>query len=97
VRELLGKSTSEKVSTTRAPIEFAENPQLPETATTPGTAESQSGPNLELTSLGERTLNVVGEGGNVDEERGVVEVEKAGQNLEDCNLDSEFPIFERQL
>ena len=38
---------SEKVSTNEAPIEFAKNPQLPETATTSG-AESQSGSIMEL-------------------------------------------------
>ena len=93
MRELQGKNKS-KVST-KAPIEFAENPQLPP-GTTSG-AETQPGLNMELTSLGERILNVVGENVNEDGERGVG-VEKmmpVGQDLEECNL--EFPMIERQL
>ena len=86
MRELLGKnkSGSEKVST-KEPIEFAENPQLQ--GTTSG-AETQSGANMELASLGERILNV---NGNEHGER----VKKMGQDLEECNL--EFPMIERQL
>ena len=99
VRELLGKnkSRSEKVST-NAPIEFAENPQLvlPETASTTSRAETQSRSNMELTSLGERILIVVGENVNEDGEQGLgVGVEKMGQDLEESNV--EFPMIERQL
>lgn len=71
---------------TKAPVELAENPQLPGTASTSG-AETQSHSDMELTSLGERmVLNVIRE--NEDEEQGV-------GGLEECNL--EFPIIERQL
>ena len=87
MRELLGKSKSEKVLT-NAPIEFAENPQLPGTVSTTSRAEAQSLSNMELTSLGERILIVVRE--NVNEG-----VEKMGQDLEACNV--EFPTIERQL
>ena len=88
MRELLDKSRSEKVST-KAPIEFAENPQLPETTTKSG-AESQSGLNMEL------GLNTVGENANEDGRRGVgVQVEKMGQDLEECN--HEFLIIEKQI
>ena len=89
VRELLGKNKSR--SSTKAPIEFAENPQLPGTASTTSGAEAQSRPNMESTSIGEI---VVRENVNEDGERGVG-VEKMGQDLEECNL--EFPIIERQL
>ena len=90
VRELLDKSRSEKVST-KAPIEFAENPQLPETATTSGAAsESQSCSKMEFGS------NMVGENVNDSEDvRQGVRVEKMGQDLEDCNL--EFLIIEKQI
>ena len=99
MRELLGKnkSRSEKVST-NAPIEFAENPQLvlPGTASTTSRAETQSRSNMELTSLGERILIVVGENVNEDGEQGLgVGVEKMGQDLEESNV--EFPMIERQL
>ena len=94
MRELLDKNKSrlEKVST-KAPIEFAENPQLPGTVSTASGAETQS-PNKEFTSLEERILNVVRVNVNEDGEQGVG-VEKMGQDLEECNL--EFPIIERQL
>ena len=89
MRELLDNSRSEKVSTNKAPIEFAKNPQLPETATTSG-AESQSGSIMEL------WLIVVGENVNEDGRRGArVRVEKIGQDLEECN--PEFLIIERQF
>jgi hypothetical protein len=95
VRELLGKnkSRSEKVST-KVPIQFAENPQQAQLPGTTSGAETQSGSNMELNSLGERILNVVGENVNEDGERGVG-VEKMGQDLEECNL--EFPMIERQF
>lgn len=90
---MLGKNKSRsEVSTTKAPIEFAKNPQLPETATITTGAESQSGSNMDL---GERILNVVGENVNDSEDRQRVGVEKTGQDLEDCNL--EFLIIERQF
>ena len=91
MRELLGKNKSRsETESTKAPIEFAENPQLPGTTSGAGT---QLGSNME-TSLGERILNVVGENVNEDGERGVG-VEKIGQDLEECNL--EFPIISRQF
>ena len=89
MRELLCKRS--EIASTKAPIEFAENPRLPETATTTSGAESQSGSNMEL---GGRILNVVGENANEDEQRGVG-VEKMGQDLEECNL--EFLIIEKQI
>ena len=96
MRELLGKnnSRSEKVST-KAAIQFAENPQLP--GTTSG-AEAQSGSNMESTSLGERVLNVVGENVNEDDsgER-EVGVGNMGQNLDSEDYNLEFPIIKRQL
>lgn len=87
MRELLDKSRSEKVST-KAPIEFAENP---ETATTSGAqAERQSGSNMVL------GLSMVGENVNENGRREVgVEVEKLGQDLEEHNL--EFLIIEKQF
>lgn len=84
------KSRSEVSESTKAPIEFAENPQLPETATTSG-AESQSGSNMDS---GEGMLNVVGENVNEDAQR-EVGAKKTGQDLDDCNL--EFLIIERQF
>jgi hypothetical protein len=93
VRELLGKnqSRSERVST-KAAIEFAENPQLPRTTPSSSGAETQLvGSNMELTSLGARLSNGVGENVNGEGERGP----GVGQDLEEWNL--EFPIIERQL
>lgn len=72
-------------------MEFAENPQLPGTASG---AETQSRSNVELTSIGGRILNMATENVNEDGEQGVG-VEKMGQDLEECN--PEFPIIERQL
>ena len=88
MRELLGKNNfrSQKAST-GVPIDFAENPQLPGTSG----AATQSGSNIELTSSGERALNMVGE--NVNGERGVG-VEKMGQH---SDLEDEFPMIERQF
>lgn len=68
-------------------MEFAENPQLPGTASTTSRAEAQSRSDMELTSLGERIL-IVRE--NVEDGEGV---EKMGQDLENV----EFPMIERQL
>jgi hypothetical protein len=76
-----------------AVIEFAENPQLPGTATT-SEAETPSGSNMELTSLGGRILNVVGENVKEDGQQRVGD-EKMGQDLEEHNL--EFLIIERQF
>lgn len=87
MRELLGKNKS---VSTNAPMEFAENPQLPGTAST-SRAEAQSRSNMESTSLGERILIVVR--GNVNEDG--EGVEKVEQDLEECNV--EFPMIERQL
>ena len=91
VRELINKSRSEKVST-KAQIEFAENPEIL-AATTSG-AERQSGSNMEL------GLNIVGENVNENGQRGVegVEVEKVGvigQDLEEHN--PEFLKIEKQF
>jgi hypothetical protein len=96
VREMLGKNKSRSGVSTKAPIEFAENPQLvPETATTTIGAESQSGSNMDL---GERILqNVVGENVNEDGQRGVVGVEKTRQDLEDLECNLEFLLIERQI
>ena len=102
MRELLGKnkSRSEKVLSlsTKAPVEFAENPQLPGTKSG---AETQSSSNMELTSLGEPEIilnvPVVGETVSEDGEQGagVENMGVLGQDLEECNL--EFQMTERQL
>ena len=96
MRELLGKnkSRSEKVSTVKVPIESAETPQQVQLPGTTSGIETQSDSNMELTSLGERILDVVGESVNQDGGQGV-EVEEIGQDLEEIN--PEFPIIERQL
>lgn len=85
MRELLGKNKSrlERVST-KAPIEFAENPQQPGSATT-----SQAGAETPLGS----NMEEVGENVNEDGQR--LGVEKMGQDLEECN--PEFLIIERQF
>ena len=93
MRELLGKnelrSEPEKAST-EAPIEFAENPHLPETSSTTSRAETQS----RSTSIGGILIVVTGrEHVNENGEQG--RVEKMGQNLEEYNV--EFPMIERQL
>ena len=85
------KSRSEKVSTIKVPVEIPQQVQLP--GSTSG-VETQSGSNMESTSLGERILDVVGESVNQDGGQGVG-VEKMGQDLEEIN--PEFPIIERQL
>jgi hypothetical protein len=96
VRELLGKNKSRlERALTNAPIEFAENIQLPlGIASTTSRAETQSHSNTELTSLGERILIVTRENVNEDGEQGPG-VEKMGQDLEEDNV--EFQIIERQL
>lgn len=93
MRELLGKNKSTTRSENVSIKAVAGNVQLVP-GTTSGT-ETQSGSNMESTSLGERILSVVGENANQDGEQEVVGVEKTGQDLEECNL--EFPMIERQF
>ena len=85
MREYLD-SRSENLST-KAPIEFAENPKRPETATT------TSGAGSGAVELGSKK---VGENVNEDERRGVgAGTENMGQDVEESNL--EFLIIERQI
>jgi hypothetical protein len=85
VRELLGFGSENEV-----PIEFAENPKVPKTATSTTSGADSNAMDFKLGS------NVDRENVNEDERRGVgVQAEKMGQDVEDCNL--EFSIIERQL